>query len=402
MNFSLIKKIARKALAYTVCCSLFWGCSAQDQPINVLMVGNSSLYYNNLPAILEAIGKANGLVIETKLIAKGGYTLEDHFAEGDFQKILAEKKWDYTILNEQSRFGEVFLVNGNFRIKESQSFYKTVEKFDELIKRNQSQTIIFSLYPRKNQWSEDESIINHCYDRAAQLVGARLVPASQVWQKIIANDQTIELYNADLLHPSPIGSYASALAIFSQITSTYPKKLPTEVYGNEIEEGEGTVTTTIKKLVDLSPEIAAMLRTHVYAVKRDLDEKRGYFRYAAPPDPQIPTLTKGEKIKLASLNGSWKGTITLYPQPGTLQLSFSDQGISSYKIIFEGNEVDGDIQDFNLTDDRFEFTNMKGPNGGVIHYKGVLKNGVLEGIAEIIVEGQPVYGIGKWSLYKGH
>ena len=65
---------------------------ADDQPatgpdaIRVLIIGNSQMYYNNLPDILEKLAEAapqDRRRIKTGRVLNGGYTLEKHWNEGD-------------------------------------------------------------------------------------------------------------------------------------------------------------------------------------------------------------------------------------------------------------------------------------------------------------------------------
>lgn len=86
--------------------------------------------------MLEYIAHENGQDIKTKLIAYGGYTLQDHLNDGIVEKTLDSVKWDFVILNEQSTLGENYLVDGVHRIRESKSFYGTVRKFVSKINRS--------------------------------------------------------------------------------------------------------------------------------------------------------------------------------------------------------------------------------------------------------------------------
>ncbi len=44
------------------------------------------------------------------------------------------------------------------------------------------------------------------------------------------------------------------------------------------------------------------------------------------------------------------------------------------------------------------FVDPNGPNGGEVRYRGIWTEEGLSGVAEIIVPGAPIYGIGTWTL----
>ena len=143
------KKIAIVLLILSVAISR--ACNQnKNGPLNVLLVGNSSIYYNNMPEMLEHIAQENGWELKTQLIAFGGYTLRDHLNDRIFEKTLDSLNWDFVVLNEQSNLGENYVVNCLQRVRESESFYKIVREFDSLIKNLRAKTVIMSLYPRKH------------------------------------------------------------------------------------------------------------------------------------------------------------------------------------------------------------------------------------------------------------
>jgi len=52
-------------------------------------IGNSLTYVNDVPALVQAIGKANGEKVETRMVAYPDYSLEDHWNGGDARRARA-------------------------------------------------------------------------------------------------------------------------------------------------------------------------------------------------------------------------------------------------------------------------------------------------------------------------
>lgn len=67
----------------------------------VLLVGNAMSYTNNLPALLRAIGAAQGTPIITETFAAPGGTLSDRLNDGHASAALARNHYDVVLLQEQ-------------------------------------------------------------------------------------------------------------------------------------------------------------------------------------------------------------------------------------------------------------------------------------------------------------
>src|SRR5438270_4730731 len=69
--------------------------------IHLLFVGNSLTYVNNLPALLETFADSGGEpLLETRMIAKPDYSLEDHWNDGDARTAIAKGGWDVVVLQQ--------------------------------------------------------------------------------------------------------------------------------------------------------------------------------------------------------------------------------------------------------------------------------------------------------------
>ena len=78
----------------------------------VLFVGNSRVYYHNQPAMLESLARANGCEVEWRMVVEGGASLASHLQSGEALEVIAKGGWDWVVLNTQSTFGRVHLVDG--------------------------------------------------------------------------------------------------------------------------------------------------------------------------------------------------------------------------------------------------------------------------------------------------
>ena len=91
--------------------------AATTKSVNILFIGNSKTYYNNMPKMLNNMLSAAGTKSVYKVLVKGSHSLNFHYNyilnnENEI-KALFKNKIDYVILNEQTdvqltNFGETY------------------------------------------------------------------------------------------------------------------------------------------------------------------------------------------------------------------------------------------------------------------------------------------------------
>ena len=67
---------------------------------DILFVGNSLTYSNNLPEMLKKIGDKHNVNMSTTSICYPNYALIDHINDGDVQKTMSSSKFDYLIFQQ--------------------------------------------------------------------------------------------------------------------------------------------------------------------------------------------------------------------------------------------------------------------------------------------------------------
>ncbi len=71
-----------------------------DSEFNLLFIGNSLTYSNNLPELVEAFALTQGKNISVTTIAKGNYALIDHWGEGVIQTRIETGNYDFVIVQQ--------------------------------------------------------------------------------------------------------------------------------------------------------------------------------------------------------------------------------------------------------------------------------------------------------------
>lgn len=207
------------------------------QPIRVLFVGNSQIYFNDLPQMVEAVSEsapADRPRIRADRAVAGGASLERHWNRGTGKDTprakIAEQKWDYVILQE-------------IYYAKPENFTKHARLFHELIRQNGAQTVLFStasistLYPKGFQELHDMHIAlgKELKSPVAAAGNAWLT----YWGDTPSAEERLGLYDADKAHPGQKGSYIYACALYAVLTGHSPVGLTNRIP----KQPEGTITT---------------------------------------------------------------------------------------------------------------------------------------------------------------
>src|SRR5215217_3527977 len=90
------------------------GAAAQITELRVLYVGNSLTATNDLPAVVASLARSSGRRVDYRTIAFGGYSLEDHWYQGDARAALASGRWDVVVMQQ----GPSALPEGQAHLRE--------------------------------------------------------------------------------------------------------------------------------------------------------------------------------------------------------------------------------------------------------------------------------------------
>ncbi len=205
---------------------------AISQEKKVLFLGNSYTAVNNLPSLVSGLALSAGKTIYTDKNTPGGYTLaypsNGHLYNQTSLIKIAEKDWDYVVLQEQSQFPVVEFFRDNYT-------YPGAIDLDSIIrdKHECSKTLFYMTWGRKyggeqcidGQCSVDFVDYAHMQDSLASAylsmsnyLQTPVSPVGIAWKKsIVENGDPIELFSGDGSHPSLAGSYLTACTFFATI-----------------------------------------------------------------------------------------------------------------------------------------------------------------------------------------
>ena len=180
-----------------------------DKSIDVLFVGNSLTYANDLPGLLENLAMEKGFMVNTQMIAKPNYALSDHLAEGQIQSLL-NYRFDYMIVQQ----GPSSQEEGRLMLLDACSEMK------KLCDQHGTKLMVFMVWPAYANYTTFEGVIQN-YTEAAKKTNAILIPAGSKWKEI-TDKKDLSYYDSDLFHPSKKGSKMVADLIYEAIIQEQP------------------------------------------------------------------------------------------------------------------------------------------------------------------------------------
>jgi hypothetical protein len=184
--------------------------------LHILFVGNSLTYVNNLPAILEALAdSAHEPLLETRMVAKPDYSLEDHWNDGDARAAILNGGWNTVVLQQ-----------GPSSLETSRTLLVAYARaFADPIRAVGARPALYQVWPTVDR-AVDFPRANESYRIAAESVQGILFPVGEAWLAAQRIDRSIPLYAFDGLHPGAEGSYLAALVMYATLYGKSPAGLP--------------------------------------------------------------------------------------------------------------------------------------------------------------------------------
>lgn len=179
----------------------------------LLLVGNSLSAGNDLPAMLEAMGKASGIPIRCAIVAKPNFSLEDHWKDrdGHARAAIARGGWTHVIMQQ-----------GPSALPESRVLlHEYARRLATEIRQASATPAMMAVWPSMARRADFDRVAES-YRGAAAAIGGPLFAVGDAWRAAWKREPALALYGADGFHPSPLGSCLAAMVIFQELTGRLP------------------------------------------------------------------------------------------------------------------------------------------------------------------------------------
>ena len=381
----------------------------EPKPLRVLFVGNSYTYYNNLPELVAALAASQGVKMEVRMIARGGATLDQIWELDEVHHVLRDGKWDFVVLQEHSQLGTV-MVDGVQQLNDAEGFWDSIRMYENEIRRVRSKAVLYLTWARKGS-PQQQAGLNYAYMTIAQELGLTVAPVGMAWAKVRELEPEMALHLGDGSHPTAIGSYLAACVLANTLLGKRLKDLPAKLTGHPISPSERVDLSRTAVLANLPVERAELLQKVAGDAYQRVADAGGYLLLPKPMT-QVPGrvgLPTGHKPAPKELTGVWRGKMTFYTWPSTMELKLNSAGPDNcsgqWSVTSKDGEhkVAGPIDSCHVTDSGIAFL--------VRDYRGVTVNesywahftgDALVGWVEYRGYTKSSRMSGSWELHKDH
>lgn len=181
----------------------------------VMLVGNSLTYANNLPALLRAVGAAEGKAISTETFAAPGGTLSERVADGAVTQALQERSFDAVVLQEQGGHLAACMSSPSAQHKAPcAASRKAYAALAAQAKARGARVLLMATWGPDERWDARvaRSVAMH-----AKATGSETFHAARALHALRTAMPGVQLI-PDGIHPSTHGALILALALYRELT----------------------------------------------------------------------------------------------------------------------------------------------------------------------------------------
>ena len=289
--------------------------SFSQNEINVLFLGNSYTYVNNLPQIIKDIANNDNKIFNHESVTPGGCTLFQHVDSQNSMSKIRKGTWDFVILQEQSQLPSI----DYYRHNAMKPAYKTL--YDSIMHYNPNAKVVgYMTWGRQYggqqcvnfgngvYCSADFVDFNHMQDTLtvaycenAYLTNSYVAPVGEAWKSALKKDSSLILHSSDQSHPSYDGSYLAACVFYAVLWN----ESPIGIYHNkQIDNKKAELLQTIADDVVFNNLEKWNLKTEINAIKNIKD--KNYKIINNPKDNNVIIECKNNSslnVKIFNANG---------------------------------------------------------------------------------------------------
>jgi len=220
----------------------------QDDPLRVLILGNSLVFFNNLPTVFENVARSAGKNISVSSVTRGSATISDYASNQTVHgakayDLLLSQKFDYVIVEPSRRIVPKEYDTTTFdaelaatRVMKQMAadagaqllLYAVWGDQDDIITKYDATNPIAMVkgdsisYPRKEHVKFLQVDVAEYFASQVGLSNSAIIKAGYAFENYYDSYPTENLYNADQRHPNLDGTYLAACTFFATIYNQTP------------------------------------------------------------------------------------------------------------------------------------------------------------------------------------
>jgi hypothetical protein len=226
---------------------------------NVLFIGNSLTYVNDLPSMVAAVAQTGGVTLQVRSLTAANRAIVDFVLDGSAAKALAQGGWEHVVMQQGPTTHPICRDTAVMAVRDIAALARTAG----------AASVVMMSWPARARLGDLEKV-HESAQMAAVTASAKLAPAGDAWQLANQSDPSLDFYGPDNYHPSPLGTFLAALVIVEQVTGLDVRALP-------------SASLAINGLPPLSSETMQLLQRSAHEANVN-----AFTRTVAPWSPSAP------------------------------------------------------------------------------------------------------------------
>ena len=182
-------------------------CGSSTAPagdLQVLFIGSSFTSTHDIPALVERIARyGGGPLVTSSAVAFDGFSLEDHWSQGDALEAIDRGGWDVVAMQQGPSAAPEHRAH----------LLEWAGRFAGRIRGTGGVPALYMVWPGNGEWDP----VIESYTAAAESIDGELLPAGRAFRAVVEGHPDIDLFESDGLHPSLTGAYLAALTIYGAL-----------------------------------------------------------------------------------------------------------------------------------------------------------------------------------------
>jgi len=184
----------------------------KKQSLNLLFIGNSHTYYNNMPLLVNRRATDLGYNCHVTMLAHPGWYLSQHVRNPEARFNILYGGYDYVVLQEHAH-----------PFAPEKGFADAARTLNTWVRKADAVPVIYETWARREE-PHLQPHMNEVHRRIAKEIDALLAPVGEAWWESIKSWPDLQIYDEDGAHASPAGSDLAAKMIWETIRADMNKQ----------------------------------------------------------------------------------------------------------------------------------------------------------------------------------
>ena len=208
--------------------------------MRILFIGNSHTFYNSMPFQVRELLRLHDPNAQVAMLAVGGVNLGWHAGQPTTRTAILYHDWDAIVLQQKTH-----------PFDGAQALLDDCRLLQPYLKRSTAKVWMYMTWAEK-KIPANQAVLDHAFTFVASEIGAGVAPVAGAWHRLRESDPSIEMYDIDQEHASPIGSYLVACTFYSLFTGRSAIGLPSriKVRGDVLSDVDDFVARQVQEAVD--------------------------------------------------------------------------------------------------------------------------------------------------------